>query len=193
LLQVAVLGALAGCGAGVEDSPQPQQANVGTNDGVAADDHDDNDHLPAGQEDTISERLKRFEAELNREGHLHSICHEALELAEEALQEDPDLAVAYAVRAHVRAEHGETKEALQDYKKAFELDRDNVVYGQKLAVSYETNEQLDEALDVWKDLCRRFPDEWRNFFGRGSIYDQLGREEKAQADYERALRLQQHR
>jgi tetratricopeptide (TPR) repeat protein len=93
----------------------------------------------------------------------------------------------------VHAEHGEVKEALRDYKRAAELDREDVSYGQKLAVYYETDGQLDEALDVWKDLCRRFPKQWQNFFGRATIYEQLGRHEEAEADYERARRLQGYR
>lgn len=142
------------------------------------------------QEDPVIARLKEIEAELNREAHDHSICDEALELAEQALRDNPDLALAYAVRADVQQEHGETTEACRNYKKAYQLDRDNPMYGRKLAVSYEAREEWDEALDVWKDLCRRFPNEWSHFFGRGAVYAHLGRDEEAAADYKRAERLQ---
>ncbi len=190
LWQIAAIGTLAGCGASVEEPPRGELPG----DAIAA-----SNDAPAQSGDTedpqreIVKRLRQIEAELNREGHKHSICHEALELAEQALQENPDLAVAYAVRADVHTDHGETREALKDYKKAFELDRYNDIYGQKLAVCYETDDQFDEALDVWDDLCRRCPNEWQNFLGRATIYSELGREEKAQADYDRALRLQQRR
>lgn len=185
-IHVAVLATLFGCGPVADDSPDSDDHQNGNGSEVSSRNGDDE---PSEPENENIARLRRIEAELNREGHLHSLCHEALELVEQTLKEDPNVAVAYAVRADVHMQHREYKKAIDDYDKAFDLERNNVVYGRKLAVSYEADGQFDKALNVWKGLCRRFPKDGDNFWGRASVYEKLGREEAAQADYEKANRL----
>ena len=135
----------------------------------------------------------------------------ALTLCKEALEINPDLAMAYQMRGMIYEEMENLDLALGNYRKAAKLDprlqeaedsaRDIEIYLQSLDETDEFSEQLDhavnlasekrfeEALAICNNILAEHPNLATAYNDRGVIYDEMGEKEKALADYQKAFQL----
>ena len=111
---------------------------------------------------------------------------------ERAVRLDPNFALAYAALATCYYDLGESSQAAQYAKRAYDL-RDRVSEREKLSIESHYHlfatgdlEKARQALELWTQTYPRELVAWNNL---GAMYGTLGQYEKAQAATEEAMRL----
>ena len=116
----------------------------------------------------------------------------AIPQLERAVRLDPNFALAYAALAICYYDLGESSQAAQYAKRAYDL-RDRVSEREKLSIESQYHlfatgdlEKARQALELWTQNYPRELGAWNNL---GANYGTLGQYEKAQAATEEAMRL----
>ena len=117
---------------------------------------------------------------------------EAIPFFRQAIQLDPDFALAYTALGRAYEDYGEDREAVEDFTKAYDL-RSRLSERERYYVTtlyHETvtgdMERAKEAGELW---TRAYP---RDAVAReklGTVYGELGENEKANTQFQEALRL----
>lgn len=81
----------------------------------------------------------------------------AAEMVEVALRADPKFAPGWALRASLSAAAGQHREALADYQRALGYAPDNYHYAIRVAETYRSMNQPEQALVALETLAERFP------------------------------------
>ncbi len=108
-----------------------------------------------------------------------------------ALELDPDFAMAYSIRASAYENLGQTALAIKDVTKAYGL-RDRVTEREKMFISNEyfsatrELEKQDQICELW---IATYPLDANPHVYLGGNYGYLGQYDKAQPEYEEAMRL----
>ncbi len=116
----------------------------------------------------------------------------AIPFLKRAIELDPNFARAYAALGVVYYNIGETKLAVENFNKAYEL-RNRVSPRERLQIEeyyygFVTG-QLDKALDTGSEWVRTYPKDHTPHAILGVIYAQLGRYEKAASEIQERIRL----
>ena len=114
---------------------------------------------------------------------------EAEATADQAVELDIELALAYYNRANFRYEQNDLDGALADYKQAIQLNPQlTFAYIHRGNVYYEQG-QLDRAKADYNKAIECDPDIALGYCNRGNICSERGDYEQALADYQQALAL----
>jgi tetratricopeptide (TPR) repeat protein len=108
-----------------------------------------------------------------------------------ALELDPDFAMAYSIRASAYENLGQTALAIKDITKAYGL-RDRVTEREKMFISNEyfsATRELEKQDQICKLWIATYPLDANPHIYLGGNYGYLGQYEKAQPQYEEAMRL----
>lgn len=115
---------------------------------------------------------------------------ELLESAQRVLQIDPDSPDGHLLMAFAE-EYGEGDytEAVRHYRRALELDPNNVRAHNALAVLYRTVGQVERAIDMQKRLLANDPLNTPVYFNLGMSYVAAGELETASTTFDRAISI----
>ena len=108
-----------------------------------------------------------------------------------ALELDPDFAMAYSIRAGAYENLGQTALAIKDVTKAYGL-RDRVTEREKMLISNEyfsATRELEKQDQICKLWIATYPLDANPHIYLGGNYGYLGQYDKAQPEYEEAMRL----
>jgi tetratricopeptide (TPR) repeat protein len=86
-------------------------------------------------------------------------------------------------------EDGRYNEALTEYQAALAINPDHIHAERGKARSLMQLGRSSEALAVFDDLVKKYPDFAASYANRGILYDRMGRFQAAMQDYEKALQL----
>jgi eukaryotic-like serine/threonine-protein kinase len=146
--------------------------------------------FPVNATTTSLEALKAFSMGLKAERESGPLT--AIPFYQEAIQRDPDFALAYATLGRAYEDFGQDEEAVRNYSEAFRL-RDRLSEREKHFVTtlyYETVPgSLSKAKEAGELWIATYP---RDTYGReklGTVYSDLGELRKADDQFREALRL----
>lgn len=120
---------------------------------------------------------------LNQQGRADEAA-KALTEAKEKLPRSPAIHKAFGT---VALSQGRYEAAIEEYKKALELDKDDVVATFQLAVALRKNRQFDEALKLFDVIAKVDRDYPGLALERGLLFQESGRTDEALKEYEEAL------
>ncbi len=112
---------------------------------------------------------------------------EAIDCCSKAIEEDPNLALAYSTRAAARALAGQAEEGLKDSEKAIALAPDSaqVYYDQALVL--KVLKRYEEAIAAFKKVLAKDDKNTWSYYGIATIYGDMGDAPNAVAYLERAV------
>ena len=112
-----------------------------------------------------------------------------VEIAEEAVLDDPNSARAHHVLAAAFAGQGRTQEALEHFQQAIELDPQHALAHLGMGTMWYRQNQLPQAIQAYQRACELQPDLSAAHKSLGYCYGQLGQYDRAIAAFQRALGL----
>ena len=117
---------------------------------------------------------------------------ESIPFFRQAVQIDPEFALAYATLGRAYEDVGEDQEAAEDFGKAFKL-RDRLSERERYYVTTLYNEtatgDMEQAKETGELWVRAYPRDGIAREKLGTIYGEVGENEKADQQFEEALRL----
>jgi tetratricopeptide (TPR) repeat protein len=119
-----------------------------------------------------------------------ALCAAALKAYGQALELDPNNAVAYYQRGLLYAHLGRPGEAAADYARAIERDPKGPAAAQARrgrAAAYQAARQYEKALADCDELLKADPRSAWEYLRRAGVYAEAGRPGEAAADYARAI------
>jgi tetratricopeptide (TPR) repeat protein len=119
----------------------------------------------------------------------------ALADIEKILQVKPDLPNAIklrALRAVLLAEVGKGDAAIEEMQRLHKANPKDSVVMLQMGMLYSNLKKYDKAIEVYTAILASHPDDVEAMRGRGDAYLNGGHRVEAEADYERALKLQPH-
>src|ERR1700726_2487432 len=144
------------------------------------------DHLLLGRLYRLNNDLQKAENELKTAVHLDPNSEEAITTLALLYSEEGDTAHALQVLSSVPAtgrsaklysalgatyeQRKDYKSAIDAYKHAIRLDRDNLDAIRGLAENLLNDGQIDAALDQYKVIADANPEEWQTYLGIAEIY-----------------------
>jgi len=114
----------------------------------------------------------------------------ALADAEEAVRLKPDVPLVLRTRALLLAENDRLDEALTELEKLAKLDPKDPLTLLQLGMLQSATKKSARAIETYTALLALAPEEWRAWRGRADAYLNVGRQQEALADYEKALALE---
>ena len=102
-------------------------------------------------------------------------------------RDDPDAPELYLLRGDLHRLHGHWSEAITDFRKARQLDPDNVATGLGMGRTYLDQGLYKKALKHLDRALAKQSDNIRGLDARAKIFHLLGRPLSAAADYQRAI------
>jgi tetratricopeptide (TPR) repeat protein len=107
---------------------------------------------------------------------------------EQTLTLRPNLPEALLMRASIRSADGQFSGAAADLEKVRKLLPKNAEVLLQLAMLYSAAKRQSQAIEVFNKVIGLEADNWLAYRGRGDAYLNSGRQGKAIADYEKALK-----
>ncbi len=107
--------------------------------------------------------------------------------AKEAVRLRPDHAIAVFNLGLAYGRKGLTRDAIEMFHRAIELDGEKPEYYYNLGVAYYTITDYDKALDFYRKTIELDPQDARAYFNTGTIYNILDKKDKAISYLEKAL------
>ncbi len=107
-------------------------------------------------------------------------------------QIDPDsnLYELYETRGAKKFEEGNYKEAIQDFKKALEIEPESSYSAQFLGIAYYRLKEYKNSIVVFDKMIDRDSTDYISFTNRAEIYRDMGELKKASADIKQALSME---
>lgn len=112
---------------------------------------------------------------------------QAIATLNQLLQQAPEFAAAYHLRAQALTALGDTEAALADYGEAVRQQPDFTAAYVNRGLLYYSLSQYEAAIADYERAIALDPDLSDTYVNRGNAYAALGRSEEALADYNRAL------
>lgn len=113
----------------------------------------------------------------------------AAKLYDEAIDLNPDNALAYYRRGTAYEISGQYENAILDLNRAIELNPDDDAAYINRGNAYSSLGQYDRAIADYTETIRRNPNSSWSYNNRGNAYSNLGQHEQAIADYTKAIEL----
>lgn len=114
---------------------------------------------------------------------------EAIKHFTEALDTDPDLVDALAMRGVSFALLKKYERAIEDYDAVLQRSRDDAATYNNRAISLKNLQRRKAALRDYNKAVRLDPTDHKHFYNRAKLHEDLGDFDRAVADYEKALAL----
>ena len=134
--------------------------------------------------------LELAKAKVNEaEGHVPREDNQrAIELLNEAIQLDPDNALAYFNRGNIYANLGQYQRAIEDLDRAIQLEPDNALYYLDRGLAYADLGQDQQAIQDYNEAIRLEPTAL-HYNIRAFVYSRLGEHQRAIEDFDKAIQL----
>jgi tetratricopeptide (TPR) repeat protein len=117
---------------------------------------------------------------------------QAIPFFRQAIELDPNFAMAYAYLGLVYSALGEDSKSVENLSKAFQL-RDRVTESEKFLISAQyylaVTGEVEKGIQVRELWAQTYPRDWRAHLSLGSVYGTLGQYEKAVAETRKCLGL----
>jgi eukaryotic-like serine/threonine-protein kinase len=117
---------------------------------------------------------------------------QAIPFFRQAIELDPNFAMAYAYLGLVYSSLGEDSKSVENVSKAFQL-RDRVTESEKFLISAQyylgVTGEVEKGVQVRELWAQTYPRDWRAHLSLGAVYGTLGRYEKAVAETRKCLGL----
>jgi tetratricopeptide (TPR) repeat protein len=126
---------------------------------------------------------------LKAEGDYDSVITGCTSAIDSGNLHDPDLAIAYVNRAVALSAGGYYEKAIQDYKKAIELDPTNEVAFYDMANTLISTHDYDYAIENYGIAIKLRPDYANAFNNRCAAYNLQGFHDRAIEDCDKAISL----
>jgi tetratricopeptide (TPR) repeat protein len=110
-------------------------------------------------------------------------------MARKAIEEDPELAVAYLVKAVADRRAGDLAEARQALERTVALDPGILRARRELAEVLDESGDASASLDLYRALARELPRDFEIQFRRAVVARKLGLVEEAISGYQAAIAL----
>ena len=118
--------------------------------------------------------------------------NQALEYLNEAINLDPNYALAYNSRGLVYVDLGKYQRAIEDYNQAIRLNpTDSSAYAHR-GIAYLNLGQHQQAIEDYNQSIQLYSKDFKTYFNRGFIYAQLGQHQRAVEDYNQSILLNPH-
>jgi tetratricopeptide (TPR) repeat protein len=115
----------------------------------------------------------------------------AISALEKIVEDYPDKAVAYQELGALYYKQGQTENALSSYRKAMQLEPENIAAQKNLADFYYAElGQADEALKIYENILIVAPDDVQTLTMAGHIHVSMNRFEAAREKYLRVLDIE---
>jgi len=111
---------------------------------------------------------------------------EAIVSFTKVIELEPTFAKAYQARAIAYLRKGDNEKALADINKAIEIEPENHRFHYHKGAIHLKNNEFDEALEALSRSIDLSPEYAPAYFLRSEVYDKLGEEEAAAADFNKA-------
>ncbi|MBR2518879.1 MAG: tetratricopeptide repeat protein [Selenomonadaceae bacterium] len=113
----------------------------------------------------------------------------AIKLFDEAIQLDPNNALAYYGRGTAYSDINQNENALRDLNKSIELNpNDDFAYNNR-GIVYKNLGQYERAIQDYDRAVQLSPNDAATYYNRGNAYNELKQYERAIQDYDKALEL----
>jgi tetratricopeptide (TPR) repeat protein len=156
--------------------------------------------LAAGKPDQAELALKKaikkdetssfLRQELIRLYHSRDKSAEALALAEEMVQADPDNVDNLLILVRLKKGKDNTPQFLDLLRKIIQLDPDNKESYLRLGKIYMDNEDFNRALDIFTRMVERFPEYYVAYYYMAEALDAVGKTEAATVAFNKTLALE---
>ncbi len=111
---------------------------------------------------------------------------EAIKVFTKVIELDPAFGKAYQARAIAYLRTGDNTKALEDIAMAIEAEPENHRFHYHKGAIHLKNEELDEAVEALSRAIDIAPDYAPAYLLRSEVFDKLGEEEAAAADFNKA-------
>ena len=108
---------------------------------------------------------------------------EAIEVFTRVIELEPGFGKAYQARAIAYLKKGDNAKAMDDINKAIEVEPENHRYHYHKGAIHLKNDELDEAVEALSRAIDLAPQYAPAYFLRSEVFDKLGEEEAAAADF----------
>ncbi|MGD8290829.1 MAG: tetratricopeptide repeat protein [Desulfobacterales bacterium] len=113
----------------------------------------------------------------------------SIDLLDEIIKTDPDDKLAFLARGSVYLKTGNTKNAVDDFGRAIEIDRKHPKSYHLRGLAHEMAGNDDEALRDFNQAIELDSEYGAAFFSRATLLTKMGQEEKALEDMEMVTHL----
>ena len=107
----------------------------------------------------------------------------------DAIDINPEFAVAYQNRGSAYFIKGDYQKAISDYSKALKLNPDDAVIYTSRGMAYLSEKDYQKALEEFNKAIELNPEYANAYINRGTCYNHIHQINKAAADYKKALEL----
>jgi tetratricopeptide (TPR) repeat protein len=113
----------------------------------------------------------------------------AIQELNQAINLNPNYALAYKHRGDAFGDKGQLDKALADYNRALAIDSQYLAAYLHRGTIYSTQSQFDQAISEYNRALEINPNYTPALYSRGNLYANLGKYDQAVADYDRALEI----